>query len=221
MVEGNPASSGRAVRFYFDFLSPYAFLAWQRVHDVVESRGGLVEPAPVLFAGLLNHWGQLGPAEIAPKRDYVFRDAYRNAAGLGIVLSSPKSHPFRPLLALRLCCLDLAEDLRKTLISGLFDQIWVRGGGVESAAEVAPVLEAAGLPASLLEATADPDIKARLRSNTEAAIAAGVFGVPTMTVDHELFWGFDSLPHLGRYLDGLDPLAKATEFRIPQASARR
>ena len=90
------------IEFWFDFISPYAYLAWQRIHPVVEAHGRALIYRPVLFAGLLDHWGQLGPAEIPPKREFVFRQVLRRAAALGVPLEPPPSHPFNSLLGLRL-----------------------------------------------------------------------------------------------------------------------
>ena len=113
--------------FYFDLGSPYAYLAWTQIHAIAARRHATVEPTPVLFAGLLNAHGQKGPAEIPPKRIYVFKDTLRRARRLGIPLSPPPSHPFNPLLALRASSLELPEDRRRALVDALFRATW--GGG--------------------------------------------------------------------------------------------
>jgi 2-hydroxychromene-2-carboxylate isomerase len=198
------------VRFFFDFVSPYAYVGWTQIHRLVEARGQTVEPVPVLFAGLLNAHGTKGPAEVPAKRVYVFKDASRKAHAFGLpALAPPPSHPFNPLLALRLCTLPQPEPQRRRLIDALYAATWAGGGGVESAERVREILERLGLDATaMLAAAAAPAAKAALRANTEAAIAAGVFGVPSALVDGELFWGVDSLPHLDDFLAGRDPLPK-------------
>ena len=102
------------VRFYFDFVSPYAYIGWTQIHRVVEARGQRVEAGPVLFAGLLNAHGQKGPAEIPAKRASLFKDGSRKAHAFGLpALQPPPAHPFNPLLALRLCVLPMAEGARR------------------------------------------------------------------------------------------------------------
>jgi len=214
------------VRFYFDFVSPYAYIGWTQIHRVVEARGQRVEPVPVLFAGLLNAHGQKGPAEIPAKRAYLFKDASRKAHAFGLPpLQPPPAHPFNPLLALRLCVLPMAEDARRRLVDALYAATWADGGGVESPERVRAILERLGLDApALLAAAAAPAAKASLKANTDGAIAAGVFGVPTAAVGGELFWGVDALPHLDDFLAGRDPLTPEALERwkhiVPSATRR-
>ena len=214
------------LRFFFDFISPYAYLAWCRVHALADTHDRCVEPVPILFAGVLNAWGQLGPAEIPPKRVHVMKDCLRQAARHGVTLRPPPTHPFNPLLALRIAGLDMPADTRRRLIDGLYAAVWgSHGGGVEDPSRVAAIADAAGLDgAAAVAAAGQPDAKARLRASTEAAIAAGVFGVPTTDVDGELFWGFDSFPHIERYLAGDDPVDPTLVARwtdLPASAQRR
>ena len=198
------------VRFFFDFVSPYAYVAWTQIHRIVEAHGRAVEPVPVLFAGLLDAHGTKGPAEVPAKRVYVFKDASRKAHAFGLPpLAPPPSHPFNPLLALRLCSLPQPAAQRRRLIDALYAATWAGGGGVDAPERVRTILERLGLDAAaMLAAAAQPEVKATLKASTDAAIAAGVFGVPTALVDGELFWGVDALPHLDEFLAGRDPLAK-------------
>ena len=211
--------------FTFDFISPYAYLGWTQIHRVAAAHGRWVQPVPVLFAGLLNHWGQLGPAEIAPKRAYVFRDVLRTAVVLGLRVRPPPAHPFNPLLALRVCCVDMDASTRRRLIDLLFAATWVEGSGVDHEEGVAAALSAAGLDSQTVLAQArQPAAKGRLRANTEGAIAAGVFGVPTVVADGEMFWGYDSFGHLDRFLGGersVDDRALARWAELPAAAQRR
>lgn len=200
------ADDAPPIRFYFDFLSPYAYLAWSALPAVAARHGRAVEPVPVLFAALLDAWGQKGPAEIPPKRVWVFKDALRHAHRLGVPFGAPPTHPFKPLLALRACSLDMPPEARRALVAGLFREAWGGGRGVDSPAVVAEVARDAGLDGERVVADAGAqDAKDRLRAQTEAAVAAGVFGVPTMETGGEFFWGYDSLGHLDRHLGGDDP----------------
>lgn len=204
--------------FYFDYVSPYSYLSWCEIHNLAARHRREVVPVPVLFAGLLKAHGQKGPAEIPAKRSYVWKHVLRLAHEMGRTLLPPTSHPFNPLLALRLASLDLPRAQQKLLIDRCFAATWAGGGGVATEEQLRAIL--AELPATepplpgfasaselLAQATSD-ESKARLRAQTDAAIAKGVFGVPTIIVDDELFWGLDSLPHVERFLSGRDPLAQ-------------
>lgn len=218
-------SEPTAVRFYFDYISNNAYLAWVALKRLSEREGFLVEPRPVLFAGLLEAHGQLGPAEVPAKMRWMWRNTLRKAAELGIDLRPPVHHPFNPLLSLRVSLLPMTEEERGRLVGELFDAVWVHGQHISEASVVVRLADEIGLDGEALVAAAgEESSKALLRSRTEEAIAAGVFGVPTMIVDDELFWGFDDLPWLERRLAGKDPLAGrvlAEESRAPTASARR
>lgn len=214
----------RRIRFHFDFLSPYAYLAWTQIHALAERAGAGVEPAPLLFAGLLNHHGQKGPAEIPNKRIYVFKDSLRRARLLGVPLAPPPSHPFNPLLALR-AVLAAPADRRRALIDALFAATW--GDAVERGVDRPEVVRAAGRAAGiegdLVELASAQDVKDALRAATEEAIEAGVFGVPTMRVGGELFWGLDSFDLLELHLRGEDPLSPEllARMRAVPSSAER
>lgn len=206
--------------FCFDVISPYAYLAFTQLRRIAGERP--VELRPVLFAGLLNHHGQKGPAEIPAKKRYVFLDVLRIAAGFGVPLRAPLSHPFKPLLPLRVAGLEMEEEQRWALVDSLFRAVWVDEVDVTDPAVVDARAAAVGVEEASARAS-EPEAKLRLRTSTEAAIAEGVFGVPTVLVDGELFWGCDSLPHLERFLAGEDPVDPAQVARWDElvASARR
>jgi len=193
------------IRFHFDPLSPYAYLAWTQLPALAARHGRAVEPVPTLLAGLLAHGHTRGPAEIPAKRAYIFKDVVRSAHRLGVPLAPPPHHPFNPLLALRAATVVEGEP-RIRLVDALFHAAWGGGDGVEGPERIARAARQAGLDGDAIVAAASAEpAKAALRAATEAAIAAGVFGVPTMAVDGELFWGLDSFGHLERYLEGDDP----------------
>lgn len=191
----------KQITFYLDFISPYSYLAFEHLPQALQGLSYGVDYRPVLFAGLLKHHGQLGPAEIAPKRDWTYRQVLWNAHANGIPLQLPAAHPFNPLPLLRLalaCGVDGSAN--RHVCETVFRHVW-RGG--------ADAVDAGRLEAlaRLLQPARDPAgdaVKAQLKANTEAALARGVFGVPTYAVDDKLFWGFDALPMLRAWLEG-DP----------------
>jgi len=204
----------RTVDFYFDYLSPYAYLAWLCLPEVTEPRDVEIVPRPVLFAGLLNHWGQLGPAEIPPKNIHVFKDTHRFAAHRGIPLRSPRYHPFRPLVALRVSLAVVSHDKQNEAITALYKAGWAEGIDLGDSASIRKALDEAGLDGDQLVADAEePLAKDTLREETDRAIDRGVFGIPTMVVEDELFWGLDQFQHLALYLDGKDPLTSVIRER--------
>jgi 2-hydroxychromene-2-carboxylate isomerase/predicted enzyme related to lactoylglutathione lyase len=201
----------KKLTFYFDFISPYAYLAWTQIHALAARHGCEVVPRPILFAVLLDANGQKGPAEIPRKRIYTFKDTVRSAHRLGVPLAAPASHPFNPLLALRVASEDSKPDAQRALIDALFTATWERSVDVTDAKNVAEIARGAGLDgARLVEWAGSPEAKDRVKRTTAEALEAGAFGVPTMVVEGELFWGLDSLPNLEQCLEGRDPLKGAT-----------
>jgi 2-hydroxychromene-2-carboxylate isomerase len=181
--------------FYFDVLSPYAYLAFERMPQVLEGISHEVEYRPLLFAGLLAHWGQKGPAEIEPKRAWTFRQIHWLAAQHGIPLQTPPVHPFNPLALQRLA---LACGPNRRVVEAIFRHVWVGGADAADPARLAELTQG-------LAPARDPqgdDVKAELRQHTEAAAAAGIFGVPTLACEGRLFWGVDALPMLRDALQG-------------------
>lgn len=214
------------IRFYFDFISPYAYLAAKTVQALGSRHGRTVEPAPVLFAALLNRFGHKGPAEIPPKRAYVFKNALRLAHAAGLPLAPPPAHPFNPLRALRVVGLEALDEAdRWRAVHALFDATWGGGPGVEAPDTLRAVLDAAGLDgAALLARAQTTEAKAHLKHQTEAAAERGVFGVPSFDVDGELFWGYDAYPHIEAHLRGEDPVdpdALARWADLPASAKRR
>ncbi len=213
-----------SIVFHFDFISPYAYLAWTRIHALAERFERDVVPVPTLLAPLLAHGGTKGPAEIPAKRFYMFFDVMRSAHVLRVPIAPPPSHPFNPLHALRVASLEMPAADKRRLIDALYAAVWANRHGVETAEKVAKVASAAGFDGEdLVRRASEQAIKDRLRKQTDDAIAAGVFGVPTMRVDGEMFWGLDSFGHLERHLrgEGVDVRSKLAEWGAIPASASR
>jgi 2-hydroxychromene-2-carboxylate isomerase len=192
----------KTVTFWFDPISPYACLAFEHLPQALEGCSYSVDYRPVLFAGLLGHWGQLGPAEIEPKRAWTFRQVAWHAHRLGIDMDTPAQHPFNPLPLLRLGLASAPSGglPNRRVVELLMRHAW-RGGADANDPERLKSLAAAVAP--LRDPVAEA-VKAELRAHTDVAIERGVFGVPTFEVDGRLFWGLDALPMLRAALLG-DP----------------
>jgi 2-hydroxychromene-2-carboxylate isomerase len=188
------------LQFWFDPVSPYACLAFEHLPQALEGLSYSVDYRPVLFAGLLKHWGQKGPAEIEPKRAWTFRQIAWHAHRLGIPLETPAQHPFNPLALLRLlvACAGAGGTPNRRACEAVLRHVWRGGADANDAARLAALR-------TLLAPQRDPDddaVKQALKDATAQAVARGVFGVPTIEVDGRLFWGLDGLPMLAAYLRG-------------------
>jgi 2-hydroxychromene-2-carboxylate isomerase len=157
--------------WYFDFVSPYAYLQFEAYPELMQTAA----LRPVLFAGLLNHWGGKGPAEIPAKRLQTYRFTYRQAGKYGITMNYPPAHPFNPIHALRLA---IALDCRYDAIKAIFEFIWKEGRSVTD--EWPALIERLGLGVAAADAMiAAQRVKDALAANGRQAIDRGVYGVPT------------------------------------------
>jgi 2-hydroxychromene-2-carboxylate isomerase len=210
------------IDWYFDFLSPFAYLQWPRVRALALAQP--ITPRPVLLAALLAHHGQRGPAEIDAKRRFTYRHVQWQADRAGVPLVFPPAHPFNPLPALRPC---LHAGASLASIDALFDHVWRHGRRADDATALAPVASMLGIR-DVDAALADSQAKAALRANGERAIAQGVFGVPMFVIDDgpgpELYWGLDATAMFEQRL--ADPAyfmsdAMGRLDALPVAAARR
>jgi 2-hydroxychromene-2-carboxylate isomerase len=187
------------ITFWFDVVSPYAYLAFEKLPEALKGLSYRVDYRPVLFAGFLKHHGQLGPAEIAPKRDWTYRQVQWLAHVHGVPLDLPAGHPFNPLPLLRLALACGRDGLvNRHVAEAVFRHAWRGGADAADAGRIEALR-------NLLQPQRDPSsdaVKGELKANTDAAIARGLFGVPTCEVDGRLFWGLDALPMLREYLEG-------------------
>ncbi|HYW56215.1 MAG TPA: 2-hydroxychromene-2-carboxylate isomerase [Polaromonas sp.] len=185
------------ITFYLDFISPYAYLAFEKLPETLKGITHSVTYKPLLFASLLKHHWQLGPAEIESKRDWTYRQVLWLASQQGTALQMPASHPFNPLALLRLAIASDAQGApNRYVCETLFRHVWLGG---HEAADVQR-LEAVTAQLAPQRAANSDEVKAQLKAHSDEAIAAGVFGVPTFVVDGKAFWGLDALPMLRDYL---------------------
>lgn len=212
----------RVLDFHFDYISPYSYLAWHKLSVFAPAHGLRVRLKPTLFAALLNEYGHKGPAEVPPKRIYMFKDCLRMATAMNVSLEPPASHPFNPLHALRASLLDVDEKVRHDLVSRLYAATWAESRDVGAPEVVAEVCAEVGI-SDALDRIRDAAVKRKLVDASADAVARGVFGVPTMIVDGEAFWGMDSFPHLERHLAGDDPIVSKDieRWAAVRATARR
>lgn len=220
---GDRAPTAAEIDWYFDFVSPYSYLALESLPSALAR----IEPAPVvryqpvLFAGLLQHWGHMGPAELPPKRRFTYEHCAWLADRHGIPMRAPARHPFNPLPLLRAA---IASGCGREAVERLFRYVW-REGALPDEPAFSRLLAALGVAPEALDS---PQVKARLRANGEAAIAAGVFGVPTAvarTVQGvRAIWGFESIPMLVDWLRGA-PVFSSENMRraaaLPMGEQRR
>lgn len=209
------------ITFYLDFISPYAYLAFEALPEALQGLSYSVDYKPVFLGGLLKHTGILGPAEVPSKRNWVYRQTQWLAQQQGVPLDLPAVHPFSPLGLLRLAvATDSAGLPNRYVCETLFRHVWVGGADAADAQRLATITQT-------LAPAQDPAgevVKGLLKAHGEQAIAADVFGVPAFEVDGKVFWGLDALPMLRAYMAGdawfaTSPWADAT--RVPSGLAPR
>lgn len=187
----------KTIHFYLDFISPYAWLAFHALPQALQGISHRVVHKPVLFGAMLKHHGQLGPAEIASKRDWTYRQVLWLARQQGCELRLPAAHPFNPLGLLRLAvACDPGGEPNRYVCEQVFRHVWCSG---EDAADPQRLVTLT----AQLQPTRDPlgpEVKQELQSHTDEAIRRGLFGVPSFVVDDKVFWGQDALPMLRAYL---------------------
>ena len=211
----------KRITFYLDFISPYAWLAFEELPQALMGLSYCVTYKPLLFAALLKHHGQLGPAEIPAKRDWTYRQVQWLAHSLGRTLDMPAAHPFNPLGLLRLAiATDPNGQPNRYVCETVFRHVWVGGQDAGDATRLTALTQTL----APLRDPADASVKAQLRAHAEEAIAKGVFGVPSFEVDGRVFWGLDGLPILRAYLQGdawFDGPAWDGATTVPVGTARQ
>ena len=198
----------KTIHFYLDFISPYAWLAFDALPKALEGISHRVVHKPVVFGAMLKHHGQLGPAEIPAKRDWTYRQVQWQARVQGTPLQLPASHPFNSLALLRLAtACDADGTPNRFVCEKIFRHVWCTGLDAVDAGRLA------ALTADLMPAAdvVSAEVKQQLKAHTDDAIALNLFGVPSFVVDGQVFWGNDALPMLRAYLQG-DPWFQSPDW---------
>lgn len=191
----------KTIDFYLDFISPYAWLAFDALPQALQGLNYRVVHKPVVFGAMLSHHGQLGPAEIPAKRAWTYRQVLWQARAQGTPVQLPASHPFSSLALLRLATACDAEGTpNRWVCEKIFRHVWCTG------LEAADPQRLADLTSGLapFNDPTSPEVKQALKRNTDEALALNLFGVPSWVVDGHVFWGNDALPMLQAYMLG-DP----------------
>jgi 2-hydroxychromene-2-carboxylate isomerase len=201
----HPSGSSGTVKvsWVFDVVSPFSYLSLRQLSRLPQAAS--IEYVPVLFAGILDHFGQLGNAEIASKRRFTYRFVLWRARRMGITMRMPPAHPFNPLPALRLI---IAAGGNRRAVETVMDAVYLDGQDVAESDVIARLAHKLDItdPRAALSA---PAVKQRLRDNTDWAIAHGVFGVPTFVIGGQIFWGHDTFDMVLDYLHDPAPFEDA------------
>lgn len=182
------------IAWYFDFVSPFCWLQWPAIRELASTRE--VTMRPILFGALLKQMNHLGPAEIPCKREFTYRYALWRARQANMPLRFPPSHPFNPLPALRLC---VAAGSTVDVVGAIYEWIWAHGRAADTPEALAPLAASFGIT-DLPAALSAPEVKAELQANFEQGMRDKLFGVPTLAIGGELFWGADSHDFAMAYL---------------------
>ena len=186
----------KSLDFYFDVGSPAAYLAWTQLPALCLEAGATLNYKPMLLGGVFQATGNRPPISVPLKGSYLFDDLGRFAQRYGVPFRLNPYFPVNTLTLMRIAAgLEMRIDARlEAYLRAVFDAIWSGDKNMADPATLAEVLQAAGLDAAeLMALAAEPQVKDRLRLQTEAAVARGVFGAPTMFVGNTLYWGQDRL----------------------------
>lgn len=196
------------IAWYFDFVSMFSWLQWPAVRELAEQRE--VTFRPILLGALLKQMEQRGPAEIPRKREFTYRYALWRARRDGVPLRFPPTHPFNPLPALRLC---VAAGTTVEAVGSIFEWIWAHGRAADTAEALAPLAASLGID-DLHAALSAAEVKAALQANFEEAMRQQVYGVPTLAIGDELFWGADAHAFAMDYLAHPEMFAEGEMARL-------
>ncbi len=193
------------IEFLFDFGSPNAYLVHRVLPGIADRHGVRVRHVPMLLGGVFKAANNRSPLEVHArvkgKLAYEMREIERFVRRHGIRYHMNPHFPLNTLSLMRGAVYAQGAEWEGDYLDAVFNAIWVHGQKMDDAEVFADVLREAGLPAAgIIEATRSPEVKAQLRASTEAAVARGVFGAPTMFLGDEMFFGKHSLPELEYHL---------------------
>ncbi|KAA0983165.1 2-hydroxychromene-2-carboxylate isomerase [Pseudomonas sp. ANT_J12] len=193
----------KTVEFYFDLGSPATYLAYTQLPKICAQTDSRLTYIPILLGGVFKATGNASPATIPAKGRYMFEDLDRYAKRYGVPLKFNPHFPINTLMLMRAVMgMQLRHPQRfQAFIDCLFTALWVEGRSLDDPATVAVVLTQKGFdPNEVLALTADEEVKAALKDNTEKAVQRGVFGAPSMFIDNQLFFGQDRLDFVAEAL---------------------
>ena len=191
------------ITFYLDFVSPYAWLALEQMPKALQGLSYHMEYRPVLLGALLQADANPGPAGIPAKRLWTYRHVSWLGQSLDIPLQMPAQHPFNPLPLLRLALAHGHDGcINRFVAQQVLQHAWVGGHDANDVQRLLVLREQ--LQDQKHADEGGDEVKQWLRTNTDQAKQAGVFGVPAWEVDGKVFWGLDALPMLRSYLMGDD-----------------
>lgn len=179
--------------FYYDIISPFSYFYVKQRHRLDNQLD--ITPIPILLGGLLRATDNLGPGEVPAKRPHTYQYCVWLAERLGIPFRFPEHHPFLTVAPQRLLA---QENADWAMVDRAFEYIWVEGKD-PNLSWVDFCLHL-GLPGNTAKPN-DPAVKAKLVANTEQAKMHGAFGVPTLTIGKQCFWGVDTIEWVLDYLN--------------------
>jgi len=194
----------KTVEFFFDFGSPYSYLAYKALPAIAAARGAQIAWRPMLLGGVFKATGNHSPVEVAAKGKWLQQDLQRWAARYGAVFRHNPHFPINTLLLMRGAAgMQMRAAGFDKYVETVFNAMWQEPRNLGDPAELAAVLNQAGFDAGAFQALVnDPAVKERLKKNTEDAVARGVFGAPTFFVGEDMYWGQDRLEFVAEALAG-------------------
>jgi len=191
------------LEFYFDYGSPYSYLADTQVEAIAARAGATLVRKPILLGGVFKATGNHSPIEVPAKSKWTAFDMPLWARHYGVPLQRNPFFPVNTLALMRGAVAAQLDGLFERYHPAAFKAMWVDGRNLNDPAEIASVLAAAGLdPAIFANRIQEPDVKDRLKALTDEAVGRGVFGAPTCFVGDQMFFGNDRLPFVERALKG-------------------
>jgi 2-hydroxychromene-2-carboxylate isomerase len=184
----------KTLEFLFDFGSPTTYMAHKRLPDVAARTGASVDYVPILLGGVFKATGNASPATIPAKGAWMQRDLANFAKRHGIAYRSNPYFPINTLHLMRGAAALKGDPRFMAYVDAVFDAMWKEPSNLGDPAEMGPVLERAGVGVDEFRSLVErEDVKGRLKSATEDAVARGVFGAPTFFIGDEMFFGQDRL----------------------------
>jgi 2-hydroxychromene-2-carboxylate isomerase len=191
------------LEYFFDYVSPFSYLADTQLPGIVERTGAEIVYRPFLLGGVMQASKNSPPINVPNKGKYMFTDIGRWAQRYGVELNLNPHFPVNTLHAMRAAVAALGDQRFRDFHQAMFRAVWVEGMNLGDEAVLRATIDAAGLDgAAILTRSKQPDVKDALRRNSDAAVERGAFGAPTFFVGEEMFWGNDRLDFIEEALRG-------------------